>query len=79
MDSGAKNELNSIILELNSIIAELENISYGVRSNFKNIGNERCADCIDNVLSQYYTVRRKLNNIDTSTVTESYAKAHAAD
>ena len=33
--------------------------------------------CIrDRVLNQYYYVRRKLNNLDTSTVTESYAQAH---
>ena len=76
MDSGARSELNSIIRELNSIITELEDISHGVRYDFKNIGSEKCADCIDKVLSNYYTVRRKLNNMDTSTVTESYAQAH---
>ena len=76
MDSGVRSELNSIIRELNAIITELEDISYGVRHNFKNIGNEKCADCIDKVLSNYYTVRKKLNNMDTSTVTESYAKSH---
>lgn len=76
MDSGARSELNSIIRELNSIITELEDISHGVRYDFKNIGSEKCADCIDMVLSNYYTVRRKLNNMDTSTVTESFAKAH---
>ena len=76
MDSGARNELNSIIRELNSIITELEAISRGVRSDFKNIGNDKCADCIDRVLNQYYYVRRKLNNLDTSTVTESFAQSH---
>lgn len=76
MDSGARNELNAIIRELNSIINELEDISRGVRYDFKNIGNDKCADCIDKVLSNYYTVRRKLNNMDTSTVTESFAQAH---
>ncbi len=76
MDSSARNELDSIIRELNSIIAELEDISYGVRYGFKNIGNDKCADCIDKVLENYYTVRRKLNNMDTNTVTDSYAQAH---
>lgn len=76
MDSGARSELNSIIRELNSIITEMEDISRGVRYDFKNIGSEKCADCIDKVLSNYYTVRRKLNNMDNSTVTESYAQAH---
>lgn len=39
MDSGARSELNSIIRELNSIITELEDISRGVRYDFKNIGS----------------------------------------
>lgn len=76
MDSSARSELNSIISELNSIITELEDISHGVRYDFNNIGNEKCAECIDKVLSNYYTVRRKLNNMDTFTVTESYAQSH---
>lgn len=76
MDSSAKRELNSIIRELNSIITELEDISHGVRYDFKNIGSEKCADCIDRVLNKYYTARTKLNNMDTSTVTESYAQTH---
>ena len=76
MDSGAKNELYSIIRELNSIISELESISQGVRGDFVGIGNDKCADCIDRTLNQYYYVRRKLNNLDTYTVTESFAKSH---
>lgn len=76
MDASARNELASIKRELNSIISELESISRGVRSDFTGIGNEKCADCIDRVLNQYYYVRRKLNNLDTKTVTESYAKSH---
>lgn len=76
MDANARNELNAIKRELNSIIAELESISGGIRNDFIGIGNDKCADCIDRVLNNYYTVRRKLNNMDTSTVTESYAQTH---
>ena len=76
MDASARNELSSIKRELNSIISELESISRGVRNDFTGIGNDKCADCIDKVLNQYYYVRRKLNNLDTKTVTESYAKSH---
>lgn len=76
MDANGRNELASIKRELNSIINELESISYGVRNDFSGIGNDKCADCIDRVLNQYYYVRRKLNNLDTTTVTESYAQAH---
>ena len=66
MDSNAKNELNSIIYELNSIISELEEISNGIRKDFKNIGNDKCADCIDNVITQYKSVRKKLLNMHTN-------------
>lgn len=76
MDSSTRSELNSIIRELNSIITELEDISHDVRYDFKNIGNDKCADCIDKVLSNYYSVRRKLNNLDTSTVRDGFAQAH---
>ena len=76
MDSKARNELDSIKRELNSIINELESISDGVRKDFVGIGNEKCADCIDRVVSNYYAVRRKLNNLDTSTVTDDYARTH---
>ena len=75
MDASARDELDSIKRELNSIISELESISSGVRNDFTGIGNDKCADCIDKVLNQYYCVRRKLNNLDTSTVTESFAQA----
>jgi len=76
MDASARNELNSIKRELNSIISELESISQGVRNDFTGIGNAQCADCIDSVLGNYYTVQRKLNNLDTTTITDSFAKAH---
>lgn len=76
MDQNAKNELESIKRELNSIIRELEDISRGVRKDFVGIGNDKCADCIDRVLNQYYTVRRKLNSLDTNTVTASFAQSH---
>ena len=76
MDSSARNELNAIIRELNSIITELEDISRGVRNDFRNIGNDKCANCIDKVISNYSSVKKKLNNMDTSKVTESYAQSH---
>ena len=79
MDASARSELDAIKRELNLIIRELESISSGVRNDFTGIGNDKCADCINKVLGQYYYVRRKLNNLDTSTVTESYAQAHVGD
>ena len=70
MNASAKNELAAIKTELNSIIRELESISSGVRRDFVGIGNEKCADCIDRVISNYYTVRSKLNNLDTKTIAD---------
>lgn len=72
MDVNARNELASIKRELNLIISELENISNGVRRDFAGIGNDKCSDCINIVVKQYYTVKRKLNNLDTSTVKEGF-------
>ncbi len=65
MDSKATKELNDIIAELKSIIKELEDISSGIRGDFKNIGNDKCANCIDLVVENYKTVRKKLEAIDT--------------
>lgn len=66
MDQKAVNELNSIKSELRSIIRELDSIADGVRGDFKNIGNDKCANCIDNVKNEYQNVLRTLNNINTS-------------
>lgn len=73
MDSKARNELDDIIRELNSIIGELESVSYGVRGEFEGIGNDRCADCINSVLQRYYEAKNKLENMDTTTLTENFA------
>lgn len=66
MDASAKNELNSIIRELGSIISALDNASNGIRRDFKNIGNDKCADCIDRVTSYYRNAEKSLRSIDTS-------------
>ena len=76
MNANASAELASIKRELDSIIRELDDISSGVRRDFVGIGNEQCANCIDRVTNQYRFVKSKLDAMDTSTVTESYAKAH---
>lgn len=79
MKANARAELESIKIELDSIIRELDDISNGIRRDFTGIGNVQCANCIDTVISQYRTVKRKLNNMDTKTVTESYAKSHGGE
>ena len=77
MNASARNELNRIIYELSSIISELDSISTGVRRDFKNIGNARCADSIDSVANKYRYVKRRLNNMDTETVTEWFASLNS--
>ena len=77
MDASASAELESIKRELRSIISELDSIAAGVRKDFVGIGNERCANSIESVANHYRGVLRKLQNMDTGTVTESFAKAHS--
>lgn len=78
MDANSEHELYLIKRELQSIINELDNIAYGIRRDFSNIGNEQAAACVSKVAEKYRTVKRKLDNIDTSKVTEEYAAAHAS-
>lgn len=68
MKAAAQAELQSIKYELDSIINELESISTGIRQDFRGIGNERCAECIERVTYQYRVAKRKLSNINTSKV-----------
>ena len=79
MDANASIELNLIKRDLKSIIDELEEISCGVRRDFQGIGNETCADCIYRAAEQYRWVKGKLDNLDTTTVTESFAEAHSTE
>ena len=76
MDANAQRELYEIKIELRNIINEMRSISSGVRRDFSGIGNEKCSDSINKVIDQYTYVQRKLDNIDTSTVTEEFAAAH---
>lgn len=76
MNTQTQNELYSIKKELSSIIRELESISYGIGKDFVGIGNDKCAGTLNSVINNYYRVQKKLNNIDTSRVTESFARIH---
>lgn len=75
MAVNASSELYSIKVELNSIITELQSISNGVRNDFTGIGSDKCADCIDNVVTKYYIVRQKLDNINTTSLAEGVTSA----
>lgn len=76
MNANSQYELYSIKQELQSIINELDDIAKGIKKSFTNIGNEQCAACATRVADKYRAAKRKLNNIDTSKVTEAFAAAH---
>lgn len=76
MDVNSQYELYLIKQELQSIINELDDVAYGLNHNFSNIGSDKAAACVSKVASNYRTVKRKLNNIDTNKVTDEYAAAH---
>lgn len=77
MDAKAQQQLYEIKQELQSIINELDDIGTGIKRDFKGIGNDICASRIAEVESQYRNVKKKLNKIDTSKVTEEYAAKHS--
>lgn len=70
MGASEQYEFESIKRELQSIIKELDNIAYGVRRNFTGIGNDRCAQSIYSIADDYRYVKRKLDKIDTSKMSE---------
>lgn len=79
MDSSARSQLDSIKYELDAVIREIYSISDGIRGDFKGIGNEICADALRNIAGDYNRVKNKLNNINTSVITESFARAHGIE
>ncbi|MDR6121354.1 hypothetical protein QFZ87_000951 [Bacillus sp. SLBN-46] len=76
MNESGQQELYLIKQELESIINELESIATGIQGDFEGIGNEKCASKVNSIAEQYRFVKGKLNNIDTSKVTEEFAKSH---
>lgn len=74
-------ELIEYRAELSSIIGELEKVEFHVRHDFKNVGNEKCADSIQSVISKYRDALNTLNSIDASTLDtlKSEAEKKAAE
>lgn len=63
MDRTLKQKQNEMVAELNKLIAELDLIAQGVRSDFRHIGNDRCADAITKVRNQYIKARNELRKL----------------
>ena len=76
--ASAKSEVNSIISELNSIISELSSISAAMKTEFKGIGSEKCAESINSVIANCKKAKKSLSNMNMNQVTESWAAAHPA-
>ncbi len=68
----ARSEIESIQSELRSIVGELDDISNGVRRNFRNIGQEKCANVIDSVSQNYRRVINMLDTVDENNLKEGY-------
>lgn len=79
MDANSQYELSLIKKELQSIIDELYNISRGVERDFSGIGNDKCAVSISAAAKQYETVKKKLDQMDLSAVTEEFAAKKRAE
>lgn len=76
MSTNSKSELNSIICTLQNVINKLSNITDVLNSRCANIGNYECADCVKRVTENYTTIKRNLNNVDTTrTKDESVASS----
>jgi hypothetical protein len=75
MNAKGQQELYLIKQELQGIIKELESIASGVQHDFEGIGNEKCAARVNQIADQYRYVKQRLNNIDTSKVSEQMAKS----
>lgn len=63
MDRKVKNKVNSIIYDINSIVRELEDISNGLRNEFKGIGSIKSATSLQSAASQYRRVSNELRKI----------------
>ena len=72
MNQNEQYELYLIQKELQSIINELDSVAYGLRNDFSNIGADQCASCVSRVAEKYRYVKRKLDSMDTSKVTEEF-------
>lgn len=79
MDDASKYELQLIKKELQSIIDELYAISGGVDGDFEGIGNARCASSITRSAKHYEEVKRKLDKMDLTEVTEEFAAKQRAE
>ena len=63
---GSGSQLGNYQQELYNIIRELESIEDGVRRDFKNVGNDKCANYIHTVIEKYYAAYSTLCSVSPS-------------
>ena len=56
-------KLQSCRTELQSIIAEMQKIEQGIRSEFRGVGQDKCADGVARMIAHYKRVLNTLNNV----------------
>lgn len=66
MTNKGSQELIACRAELKSIINSLYTLENNIRNNFKNVGNDKCADSIHSVIVKYESALRTLNSVDAS-------------
>lgn len=69
-----QHELYAIKRELLSIIDEIDSIAAGINKDFVGIGNEKCTSRLYKIANNYRNVKYKLDRIDTSKLSEQFAK-----
>ncbi|AST93441.1 hypothetical protein BC6307_20310 [Sutcliffiella cohnii] len=69
-----QHELYAIKRELLSIIDEIDSIAAGINKDFVGIGNEKCTSSLNKIANNYRNVKYKLDRIDTSKLSEQFAK-----
>lgn len=72
MNANSENELYEIGRELHKIYSELNNIAYSLEREFKGIGSERCAYSLTNMANQTANLKRRLENMDLTTIKEGF-------
>ncbi len=60
----ARRQLDEIIRDLNNAVKELRTIAKELRSNFRGIGEDYCANSLENVADKYSRVISSLRKVD---------------
>ncbi len=68
MTEKGSQQLIGIRSELKQLILELEDLETQIRSGFRGVGSDRCADSIASVVSRYSSALTTLNAVQASSL-----------